>query len=290
MQELTDSILNIPRAVAAKHARPGSDAYDELVSDGNLALTLAVASYDPAKGTALNSWVYTCVDLALRRRSRRTTKAGGAVDDHKSRWSRLSSLDEMSEATGFTPADTSGPEEPVATEDALAHALAGLAPVERALYVLRHARGWSYEEIGAAIGHSRERTRQAVLPRIEARVKRRIARAGVRAGGNPSPTPPRTQAQREASSRHRKECAVAARLLGDLPKRRNCWYLVCDATRTLQGPGTVKALLARHGVSGQTRGGRGLAKIMSDPRLGGRRLVRGPEAPFLARDGYRLVE
>lgn len=290
MRELPDHILNIPRAIAAKRASPGTDAYEELVSDGNLALMQAVASYDPDKGTALSSWIYTYVNLALKRRTRRTRKNGEAVSDHDSRWARLSSLDEVTEATGFTPADDSRPDAPVINGEALAHALAGLPPLDRAAYILWHRDGKTKAEIAELLGCSFGHVKCIVLPRVEARVKRRVARIGVCAGGNPNPSPPRTQAQREASSRYRKECAVAARLLGDLPKRRNCWYLVCDVTRTIEGPGTVKALLTRHGVSGQTRGGRGLTRIMTDPRLGGRRLVRGPEAPFLFKDGYRLQD
>lgn len=65
--EPNDRQLNIPRAIAARYAHPNTDRFDELVSEGNLALAKALRSYRPGHDTTLSSWLYGSVKLTLMR-------------------------------------------------------------------------------------------------------------------------------------------------------------------------------------------------------------------------------
>lgn len=62
---LTEKILKIPYALACKWARPGTQRYDELVSDGNLALVNALRTWREGGGASLSTHCYNAVSLTL---------------------------------------------------------------------------------------------------------------------------------------------------------------------------------------------------------------------------------
>lgn len=48
---LTDYVLRLPRVLAMEYAEPGTTLYDELVSEGNVRLTVCARRYDPGYRT-----------------------------------------------------------------------------------------------------------------------------------------------------------------------------------------------------------------------------------------------
>ncbi len=178
--ELTDRMLAIPHAAAARFAPPRTNLFDELVSEGYVALLKAASSYDPARGVPPAPWLLYCVGRHLRS-VRNGTDPGGR---HAARWARLASLD-ASRAGGLSLAEAVAGASPdpadaaAAADDVrlLSRLLSRLRPLDRAAYELRHGRGLSAAEIGRKLGVSRQQVR-TVLARAEANLRTSVRHEG----------------------------------------------------------------------------------------------------------------
>ncbi len=311
MLELTDRLLNIPMAIATKHAKPDTDAWDELVAVGNLELVRAANQFDAAFGVKPITYLWRCVNLVVARAAGaiQSVRDGVPRDGHVQRWAKLSSLDQALEDAGFIPADAPEVDPSLEADSAalLTHILRGLSPIDRALYRLRHERGLGIKDIAPLMGGGGgDWTPAAVkwrLTHIESYLRRRADAVGrPRGEGNlVAIPPPRSEAQRRAAAAFCHARAVAARLLGDVPRGKYLWYLACDSDvpnlRRIVGPfGNLHDVCRRACVPLESagRGGKNnaAARVTASLVRAGSpwRLVRGPEAPFLARDGYRLEE
>ncbi len=173
---LTEKHLKIPYAIAARHAHPDTNEFDELVAAGNYGLAKAAASYTPDREakpeTHLFNWVVQCIK---RQRGR------GGKYTNEARWRRLTSLDDTLSAGGETThAETvAAKQEPDRLEinDLAAKVLSKLKPVDREIYVLRHAAGLTLKEVGERFGVD-QKTVRARLDRIQKTLDRVAKRVG----------------------------------------------------------------------------------------------------------------
>lgn len=144
--EITPRLLGIPAALAKRYARPGTDAFDELVAEGLLELVKAARRWRPGAGAAPGSYCWRAVATAVayaagRGSRRRYTQAR--------RWARLSPLP-------HNPADRRpDPRLLVDAADAARAALSKLPPLAHAAYALRHGHGMTHRAIGLLFGRSR---------------------------------------------------------------------------------------------------------------------------------------
>lgn len=313
MAEWTPELLNVPYAIAAKHAAPGTNLFDELVSAGNEALVTAAARYDSSRGATLATFVYGAVKWKILDAINPDRRGS-----NKLRWARLASLDEpigdkkqtLGDLVATDHCDPALPLEQAENSQIVDRLLRKLSPLARVAYVLRNCDGLSvaaiarrmhltHKEILLALRRARThlRMRQAACRR--AAIATATGRCALLAGSQCAP--PHTQKVREAS-RYQKEKKRADHALGKIPARKSLWYLAQDVKRILIGPSTVLTPLITHAglpaPTSSTRGGdqRGHTPTFAErlaPLLAERgwRLVRGPEARRLAEIiRYVLVE
>lgn len=127
--------LKIPRAVAASYARPGTDAYEELVAVGNLEVVRSAGVYDPERGEATpESFIYGNVRYAIR------GWAYGRKNHQTYRWAKLVPLDEPGE-DGLTLGEKLPAPPAPAPDEGLERLLAGLSAEERGALYARHVEG-----------------------------------------------------------------------------------------------------------------------------------------------------
>lgn len=135
---LTERHLKIPHALAARRAKPGTDEFDELVSYGSLILVKAALTYDPAKGTSVETHLFGSVQLALISGRRR---GGWRPSAH--------SLDHPD-----TPLQAVAPREPQREDLSEVWALARrhLDPLDYAIVVAHYRDGLGLPEIAERLG------------------------------------------------------------------------------------------------------------------------------------------
>lgn len=151
-QQLTERMLNMPHAVAGRYARRETWRYEELVSEGNLALVKAAASFSDAGGRELSSWLMENVKLAIRQEvasdSEQTYRRSDGTERKyfrsAARWKRLASIGAW---------DAPGRTDPPAFIDRefVAAVLSRLSDADRATYVRRHADGERVADLAASL-------------------------------------------------------------------------------------------------------------------------------------------
>lgn len=232
MIELTERHLQIPYALASRFARQHTDAYEELVCAGNLALAKARHWFDPArlskktgKPVSFTTYAYTAVHRELQRASGLSKSYVVAADGsrklarrHEDRWRLLGELDAPLPSGQGTLADRieSRPERSDELSEETAALLALLKPADRAAYVLYHGHGLASKDVAARLGVTRQM--------VQMRLKR---------------------AQKTLDGRL---------LLARLPLKQRgspCWYALDETARRVYGPGPgLAGLLDLLGLDG----------------------------------------
>jgi RNA polymerase sigma factor (sigma-70 family) len=179
--EVTDGMLDIPRRVAKRYARPGSEFYEELVAVGNLALLGAVASYDEGKGCPLDAWLTTYVWQRVYRSSGLPgsggNNAGRRVFTSAERNALMERLDEpfkgddhrlLGDTLPSTRSDTLPPDEQAASTDYVEWLLSPLTPTQRKALELRVLKGLTRHQAAAEMGMSDYAAHQRFLEAMAA--------------------------------------------------------------------------------------------------------------------------
>ena len=295
---LTERILNLPRAIASGYAHPETNAFEELVSVGNLALVQAARYWRPDKGGSLSTLAFKAIHNRIRSSLDTSNRSR-----HAARWNTAISLEQLEESI-LKSADGDGGDCALAVDDRnseeeydnhelVEHLMVKLSPAQRACVWMRVRDGLCWYEIADRLQVSKPTAMliftKAILAMRKAgsRLGRKVCRDRVfpiqhMAGGTPQ--------QRSAASLYRRQRARADHASGKLPLR--CYYVVSDQDKVVVGP-FQRAMQAASwlGLKRQTIHGRAARMIYHSfmERLG-LTLGRGGDANSKLRAGYRLVD
>lgn len=148
---LTDRRLEIPRAVATRYARAGTQRWEELVSDGYLALVEAAGRFDPERVTP--GKVEGAEGMFLLWAVRKGLLKSLAAARRRAR-------PELLEGEGRAAGP--GPAEQAAARDEARLALSLMPAEDREAVWLHCGLGLTLEEVGRRFGYTRERARQKI--------------------------------------------------------------------------------------------------------------------------------
>lgn len=301
MRVLTDVMLNIPYAVAAKYARGNEDLREELVGIGNLALVKALQKFDPTKNhdgeDGIRPFLYQRVDLYVKREITHPRL-------NFQKWKKLRFFSDLeNEETGFKLEGvyTQGFSD-LENREFIEVALSRLDPIQQAIFRLYHGEGLTQDQIGQRLGISHTAV-YSVLKRASRKVSDYVrhhsgkapyndmekARATLREMWDEDKWREHLKKMNIGKTRYRKKLAIANMMSGNVPLwRTDCgaplWYLVDHSAKSVDGPfKSLASLCSFCGVETPNIKDKTLLQKLPG-MLGGLQPVKGKEARVLIKE------
>jgi len=286
--ELTEDEWKIPELVASELECRNTELWQELVSEGNLAVIEAAMKFDNRKKDRSGFLYRAAMASALKLMPYRQKVRGGPKYKVK-----ILSLD-------YAVSDSVPLAELVAekvrtvndtAEFELRRLMSKLKPLERAAYLLLERDGLGVREAATRMGlsyHVVTQLRKTAVNRLKnvaAKANRRHTRNNLRNRRTVI-----SAAQKKAAARHCRDMAAARRALGEIPHGRWQNYVVYDEGKVLYGPSKSLARLMTDLAIPHKQ--KKLHAKSAAPMLGlwGLRWVRGKDVLLLSRAGYKLVK